>query len=184
MTVFGLGLGFLVRRVRRTKKFILLGSLIYVGAFVVLHRTSANNPSAPSVRGLVLGQVLLGLAGALVPYPTQAVVQAATQHQHTAVVTSLLLAVYNVGGSVGYALSGLTWTRKMPALLLAGGASEEIAREAYENPYSFARKHAWGTPERASVVQAYRACQRELMLIGLCIVSGSMRRWTISVARH
>ena len=175
MTVFGLGLGFLVRRVRRTKKFILFGSLIYVSAFVVLHRTSANNPSASGVRGLVLGQVLLGLAGALVPYPTQAVVQAATQHQHTAVVTSLLLAVYNVGGSVGYALSGLTWTRKMPALLLAGGASEEIAREAYEDPYSFARKHTWGTPERTSVVHAYRACQRELMLVGLCIVSGTMR---------
>ena len=167
---------------------------------ILLRFRGSGGPS--DVPGLIGGQFLLGLAGGLFAYPTQALVQAATRHEHVAVITSLYLATYNVGSSIGYrcvkagssilkaasnddvcdlvflrSISGAVWTQRMPRLLVErlAGINPDLAISVYEDPYTFAGEYAWGTPERDAVVSAYGEGQRLLVIMGLCLVRSSLR---------
>jgi SIT family siderophore-iron:H+ symporter-like MFS transporter len=198
-TCTGIVLGLIVRRVRRVKWFAVAGTCLFMTAFGILLRfRGSGGPS--DVPGLIGGQFLLGLAGGLFAYPTQALVQAATRHEHVAVITSLYLATYNVGSSIGYrcvktfsrilrpastddvrrfallcSISGAVWTQRMPRLLVErlAGINPALAISVYEDPYTFAGEYAWGTPERDAVVSAYGEGQRLLVIMGLCLVSTS-----------
>ena len=65
--------------------------MCFVLAFGLLIRFRGGNGTS-DFAGLVAGEVILGIAGGLFPYPTQVLVQSAVQHERTAVITSLYLA--------------------------------------------------------------------------------------------
>lgn len=167
----GCALGLLVRYLRRVKWFIVLGTCLFMCAFAVLleYRGTAG---AADKAGLIGGQFLLGIAGGMFPYPTQALVQAACKHEYVAVITALYLAAYNCGSAIGFSISGAIWTQRMPALLAEklAGISPELATDIYADPYTFADTYAWGTPERMAAVDAYQEAQRLLIITGICMV--------------
>lgn len=96
----GIGLGFVVRYVRHLKPFIIFGACMFTTAFgVLIEFRGGEGDGSGSVSGMIGGQFLLGFAGGFISYPTQASVQAASKHENVAMITSLYLAVYQIGSA-------------------------------------------------------------------------------------
>ncbi|KZM19443.1 transmembrane transport [Ascochyta rabiei] len=166
--ITGLLLGLIVFRVRRLKPFIVLGTCLFTVAFGLLIRYRGGTGAA-SHSGIVGAQICLGIAGGMFPYPAQASMQAATKHEHVAIVTGIYLATYNVGSALGNTVSGAMWQHMVPAELLRQTGSAHLAAEVYADPFPFASSHPPGMPERAAVILAYRHVQRLLCIAGLCL---------------
>lgn len=75
----GLALGVIVRFVKRVKPFMIFGVLCFMVAFGILIRYRGT--SVTEYAGIVGGQVLLGFAGGLFPYPAQALIQSTVRHE-------------------------------------------------------------------------------------------------------
>ena len=45
----------------------------------------------------------------------------------------------------------------------------ELAKPAYQAPYTFIKSYPWGSPARVAVVLAYADLQRKLCITGLCL---------------
>lgn len=111
------------------------------------------------------------------PYPVQALIQAAVQHERTATVTALYLASYSIGSALGNTIAGGIWVNTMPDHLLnrltAAGVPDaaELASSVYADPETFisSPEGAIGTPARTAVMEAYGEVQRYLTIAGLCI---------------
>ena len=167
----GFILGFVVYRVRRLKPFIMVGVVLFLVAFGLLIRYRGS-PTSSGHSGIIGSQVLLGLAGGLFAYPTQASIQVATQHEHLAVVTGIFLACYNVGSALGASVSGAIWTQVLPTKLennLAGFGNATLATAVYADPFTFILSYPVGTPERTAVIDAYQSAQRLLCITGICL---------------
>lgn len=84
----GLTLGVIARYLRRLKWFIVAGTCLFMVAFgVLIYYRGGGNNGAANISGMIGGQFLLGFAGGMFPYPTQALVQAATSHENVAMIT-------------------------------------------------------------------------------------------------
>ncbi|RAH45813.1 putative siderochrome-iron transporter Sit1 [Aspergillus brunneoviolaceus CBS 621.78] len=148
--ITGFLLGFVVYGVRRLKPFIVAGTLLFMISFgLLIHYRGGHASSSHS--GIVGGQVLLGIAGGLFPYSAQASIQAATKHEHLAVVTALFMTCYNIGSA------------------LARLNNATLAAEVYADPFTFSLQHPMATPARDAVVDAYRDAQKLLCITGICL---------------
>ncbi|SMQ54845.1 unnamed protein product [Zymoseptoria tritici ST99CH_3D7] len=169
----GIIAGLVVFFVRRLKPFIFAGTVLYLVAFgLLIHYRGGASPA--NLSGLIGAQVLLGIGGGLFPFPAQASIQAATQHEHVAIVTALFLALYNVGSAFGGAISGAIWRQTLPGSLntnLAAVSSNAtaIASAMYANPFVTVYEYPIGTPEREAIILSYRHCQRLLTITGICL---------------
>jgi SIT family siderophore-iron:H+ symporter-like MFS transporter len=164
-------LGLVVYRVRRLKMFIVAGTCLFMVAFGLLIRYRGDT-SVSDRAGIIGAQVLLGIAGGMFPYPTQASLQAALKHEHLAVMTGVYLATYNLGSAFGGAVSGALWTHVLPGQLderLAPFNNDTLARLAYADPFSFAGEYPVGTPEREALIESYKYAQRLLTITGICL---------------
>lgn len=172
--VVGFTLGFLVRYVRRLKPFIVAGTLLFLLAFGLLYRYRGGS-SINDFAGIVAAEVVLGIAGGLFSYPTQALVQSAVQHERTAVITALYLSLYSVGSALGNTIAGAIWTNTLPGRLLSDLTAANIPNAAtvaatvYANPLGWIVTNPMGTPAREAVNSAYREVQRYLTTAGLCL---------------
>lgn len=171
----GVSLGLLVRFVRQVKHlkpFIVFGTLMFMVAFGILLRFRGGLTQS-SYAGVIAGEVILGFAGGLFPYPVQTLIQAATQHEHLALVTGLYLALYNIGSAIGSTISGALWTQILPGELERNLArvtnNATVAVYAYSNPLFFVFDYPVGTPERDAVIVSYRHIQRMLCITGICL---------------
>jgi MFS transporter, SIT family, siderophore-iron:H+ symporter len=163
--------GLVVYKVRRLKVFIVAGTVLFLVAFGLLIRYRGS-PSASSHSGIIGAQVLLGIAGGLFPYPGQASIQAATQHEHVAVITGLYLACYSIGSALGNTVSGAIWTQVLPQRLeanLARFGNATLATAVYGDPFTFTASYPVGTEQRAEVIDAYQHAQRLLCITGMCL---------------
>ncbi|CAK32616.1 hypothetical protein CBS63078_8817 [Aspergillus niger] len=161
-------LGIVVFKVRRLKPFIVGGTLLFMVAYGILIYYRGG-PTSSSHSGIIGGQILLGIAGGLFPYPAQASIQAATKHEHLAVVTGLFLACYNIGTAVGGSISGAVWTQILPGELNSRLGNATLATQAYKDPFTFSATYPIGTPDRDAVVAAYKHTQRLLCITGICL---------------
>ncbi|OJJ80802.1 putative siderochrome-iron transporter Sit1 [Aspergillus glaucus CBS 516.65] len=153
--ITGCLLGFVILKVRRLKIFIIVGTLLFSVAFgILIYFRGGSGGSSHS--GVIGGQVLLGIAGGLFPYSAQASIQAATKHEHLAVVTGLFLACYNVGSALGDTIAGAIWTQVLPGELSNKLDDPALVQQAYGDPFTFASSHAMGTP-------------RLLCITGICL---------------
>lgn len=166
--ITGLILGGIVFRVRRLKPFIVAGTCLFMVAFgLLIHYRGGSGNDAHS--GIIGAQICLGIAGGMFPYPTQASIQAATKHEHVAIVTGIYLAVYNVGSALGNTVSGAMWQQIIPGELLRQTGDPTLAATVYADPFTFASTYPMGTLEREAVVAAYRHVQRLLCIAGICL---------------
>lgn len=189
-SVVGVFLGLAVRYLRRVKKIIIVGGVLYTVAFglIVEYRSNSTN-----VGGIIGGQFLLGFAGGMVPFSAQALVQATTRHENMAIITSLYYSNYYIAASsefilldlskgtqltssrsaVGATISGAIWTQlmydRLQVQLQEFGAG--LAEAVYDDPYATIQNYPLGTPERAGMIRAYQSVQRLLGITGLAIVS-------------
>jgi SIT family siderophore-iron:H+ symporter-like MFS transporter len=167
--ITGVILGLIVVKVRRLKPFIVAGTVLFLVAFgLLIYYRGGSGGSAHS--GIIGAQVLLGIAGGMFPYPAQASIQAATRHEHVAVITGLFLACYNVGSAFGNTISGAIWTQVLPGQIKTElGGNATLAMAAYGSPFEFVANYKMDTPERMAVVDAYRYTQRLLCITGICL---------------
>ncbi|KAF7125351.1 hypothetical protein CNMCM5793_001529 [Aspergillus hiratsukae] len=166
--ITGTILGAIVLFVRRLKPFIVAGTFLFMAAFGILIRFRGGADGS-SHSGIIGGQILLGVAGGLFPYPAQASIQAATKHKHLAVITGIFLASYNVGSAIGNTISGAIWTQVLPGELENRLGNVTLAGEVYANPFTFALANPVGTPDRDAVVLAYKHAQKLLCITGICL---------------
>jgi SIT family siderophore-iron:H+ symporter-like MFS transporter len=157
----------IVYRVRRLKPFILIGTMLFMVAFglMIYYR---GGPDAYG--GIICAQILLGISGGFFPYATQASIQAATNHEHTAVVTGIYLATYNVGSATGNTVSGIIFNQVLPRELKKR-LSLSDAQRWYNDPLGLLPDNPIGTPGRDATVEAYKHVQRLLCIsgAGVCI---------------
>ncbi|EAW19657.1 putative siderochrome-iron transporter Sit1 [Aspergillus fischeri NRRL 181] len=166
--ITGTILGAIVVYVRRLKPFIVAGTLLFMAAFGILIRFRGG-ADGTNHAGIIGGQILLGFAGGLFPYPAQASIQAASKHKYLAVITGIYLATYNVGSALGNTISGAIWTQVLPGELENRLGNATLAAEVYGNPFAFAQANPVGTPDRDAVVLAYKHAQRLLCITGICL---------------
>ncbi|KAF2628569.1 siderochrome-iron transporter Sit1 [Macroventuria anomochaeta] len=161
-TLTGIVVGMAVYRVRRLKPFILFGTCLFLVAFglMIYYRGGVGTHG-----GIVGAQILLGIAGGFFPYAAQASIQAATSHEHVAVVTGLYLATYNVGTALGNAVAGLTMSQVLNDELRAR-LSKEAADKWYAKPLDHLKNFPPGTAERNAVIEAFKVFQRVVCIIG------------------
>lgn len=168
--VVGPILGLIVFRVRRLKMFILAGSAIYMVAFGIMIRYRGGLTDNGRI-GVVAGQVLLGIGGALFSWPAQASMQAHLKHEQLAVMTGTFLASYNVGSAIGNTISGAIWTQLLPSSLHDGldNINSTLASSAYADPFTAIADWPMGTPERTAIVHSYQYIQRLITITGICL---------------
>lgn len=167
----GFFLGLVVYKVRRLKWFIVAGTCLFMVAFGLLIHYRGS-PTTAGKSGVIGAQVLLGFAGGMFPYPAQASIQAASSHEHLAVITGLYLATYNIGSAFGGAVSGAIWTQILPSQLqerLAPFGNETLATLTYGDPFSIIAEYPVGTAERTAIIAAYQHAQRLLCITGICL---------------
>ncbi|KAJ4370191.1 ferrioxamine B transporter [Didymella sp. IMI 355093] len=163
-TLAGVVVGMVVYRVRRLKPFILFGTVLFLVALALMiyYRGGVGTHS-----GVIGAQIPLGIAGGFFPYAAQASIQAATSHEHVAVVTGLYLSMYNIGSAVGYAVSGIVNTQVLPQQLQAR-LSKEAADRWFQHPLTEILKSPPGTAERDAAIEAWKYFQRIVCVIGAC----------------
>ena len=169
--LMGVLLGIVVFRVRRLKPFIIAGTSLFLVAFGLLIHYRGS-PTSSGQSGVIGAQVLLGLAGGMFPYPAQASIQAATLHEHVAVVTGLYLATYNLGSAFGNTVSGAIWTQVLPGKLefsLSRFGNSTLASAVYGDPFAVALEYPVGTAVRREIIATYQETQRLLCITGLCL---------------
>ncbi|KAJ4305739.1 ferrioxamine B transporter [Kalmusia sp. IMI 367209] len=161
-------LGLVVFKVRRLKPFILFGTCLFMVAFgLLIHYRGGVSRSSHS--GLVGAQVLLGIAGGFFPYPAQASIQAATKHEHVAVITGIYLASYNIGSALGNTVSGAIWTQVVPGELSSRISNQTEAVMWYSSPLGLLVDHPPGDPNRDAAIDVYKHVQRLLCITGICL---------------
>ncbi|KAI1945320.1 ferrioxamine B transporter [Ophidiomyces ophidiicola] len=166
-TITGCIVGLIVFKLRRLKFIIVFGTLVFLTAFGLLIHFRGGT-GGDSKAGIIGSQILLGIAGGLFPYPAQASIQAATKHEHVAVITGLFLACYNIGSAIGNSVSGALWNQVLPKTLATTLNNATLAATVYADPLSWAAANPVGTPNRTAVVAAYRHVQRLLCITGIC----------------
>ncbi|KAL3451604.1 major facilitator superfamily domain-containing protein [Aspergillus insuetus] len=166
--ITGCILGFVVIKVRRLKPFIVAGTLLFTVAFGILYNyRGGTGGSARS--GIIGGEILLGIAGGMFPYPAQASIQTATKHEHLAIVTALFLASYNIGSALGGTISGVIWSQTLLPELTSTLGNATLAASIYADPFTFVLENPVGTPAREAVIDGYKHTQRLLCITGLCL---------------
>lgn len=168
----GCGLSILIRfGVPYLKPFILAGVSLFTVAFGLLINYRGGT-GIGSHSGIIGAQCLLGFAGGWFSYPAQTSIQAATKHEHVAIVTGLYLATYNIGSAFGSTVSGAIWSQVLPGELenrFSSFNNATLATSAYSNPFGFIAEYPVGTPERATMIASYQHIQRLLCITGICL---------------
>ncbi|KAL4790681.1 major facilitator superfamily domain-containing protein [Aspergillus venezuelensis] len=166
--ITGCILGAIVIKVRRLKPFIVAGTCLFTVSFGILYHFRGG-ASQRSYAGVVAGEILLGIAGGMFPYPAQASIQMATKHEHLAIVTALFLSSYNIGSALGSSISGAIWTQTLLPTLSTTLGNSTLAADIFADPFSFTLLNPVGTQSRDLVVAAYTDTQRLLCVTGLCL---------------
>ncbi|KAG6146541.1 hypothetical protein E4U22_002013 [Claviceps purpurea] len=165
-------LGLLVYKAKRLRIFVIAGTLLYTVAFgLLIHFRGASGSISSAQAGVIGAQVLLGIAGGLVPYTAQASLQVNLKHEHLAVLTGIFLATYNIGSALGNTVSGAIWSQVLPGKLnsLLNPLNSTLGTTMYMNPLSTYTLYPMGTPERTAMVQSYQSVQKLLTITGICL---------------
>ncbi|KAK1998618.1 major facilitator superfamily transporter [Colletotrichum falcatum] len=167
----GVLVGIVIYRIRRLKGIIIAGAFIFTASFGILILYPGG--AAPdSQSGLIAAQVIMGLAGGLFAYPTQASIQASADREHVAVITSLYLSIFNVGSALGNCLSGALWTQLLfPTLQhnLSFQPNATLAQAVYNSPFSTIEHYPVDGEIRDAIIDSYKHVQRFLCTAGLLI---------------
>lgn len=169
--VSGVLVGLIVYRIRRLKTIIVIGTCLFMLAYIVL-LNFPGGATTSSQAGVISGQVLMGLASGLFAYPTQASIQASATRDHVAILTGLYLSLYNVGSAFGTCLAGAIWSQALYPTLkdnLAFQGNETLARDMYNSPFPVVAEYPVGTEIRDAIIESYKYVQQLLCMAGLSL---------------
>lgn len=136
------------------------------------YRTSTNSQAE-----LAIVQVIRGIASGLLPFPTQALIQIASPHEHLAAITAGWLVVYYMAGGIGSAIGGAIWTTVVPRKLeeyVTPLGNSSLVPLAFSNPLGYAVEYPLGTPERNAIARAQDDAQRIMVITGLCVAIAAL----------
>merc|ERR1712093_767809 len=160
--------GIICRYLRYLKPIVIAGFILEVLAFGLMIRFRESTNSQAEI---AIVQLLRGVAGGCLGFPLQASIQSVTKHEHLGAVTAGYLTVYYLAGGVGSAIAGGIWTNTVPGKIQEYMANDALAAQAYANPFGFATRYAYGTPERMAVARAHDEMQRILCITATSIAA-------------
>jgi len=160
--------GIICRYLRYLKPIVIAGFVLEVLAFGLMIRFRESTNSQAEI---AIVQLLRGVAGGCLGFPLQASIQSVTKHEHLGAVTAGYLTVYYLAGGVGSAIAGGIWTNTVPGKIQEYMANDALAAQAYANPFGFATRYAYGTPERMAVARAHDETQRILCITATSIAA-------------
>lgn len=183
-------LGFIMSRVRRTKGFVLFGNCVmFIGMGLFVHFRGTNDGfRAKYFRdGVAVGMCITGFASLFFTRVVFVSIQACTNHEYMATVTALFASFFQIGGAIGRSITGAIWTQEMYQTIYDQMAKlnvdTSLALKAYQSPYEFVQKYAWGTEPRRAMSMAYAEVQRKLAITGLCLCV-PMLLWVLLLRDH
>lgn len=166
-----------VLKIKRTKAFILWGcAMLFVSMGLFVHFRGDNDGLKGKYfrDGLAAAFSIDGFGTAFFMRPVGVSMQSCTNYEYMATVTALFAALYNIGGACAKCVSGAIWTQQMYPTIVKKmellGVNTSLAKPAFQQPYKFAEKYAWGTPPRRAVALAYAELQRKLCIVAICLL--------------
>ncbi|GLB36916.1 putative major facilitator superfamily protein [Lyophyllum shimeji] len=149
-------------------KLILIAGLgiRLLGVGLMIHSRGANGSDAE----LVWTQLLQGIGGGFAAVTSQVGAQASVPHADVAMVTTMVLLITEIGGSIGSAIAGAIWTNLMPGRLARHlpGVSEEDRAVLFGSIVEVL-KYDRGTPIREGVIQAYDDVMKVMTIVATVI---------------
>ncbi|QRG39236.1 hypothetical protein FDK38_003664 [Candidozyma auris] len=168
--------GLAVSRVRRSKGFILFGCVamfVSMGLFVHFRGTNDGMRAKYYRDGIAIAMCISGFSQAFLERLVMVSAQSCTNHEYMAIVSACFSAFYRVGWTIGDSISGAIWTQRMyheiEKQMTQLGVDPALAKQAYQAPYDFIKKHKWGTPARRAVSLGYAQVQKYLSITALCL---------------
>ena len=170
--IFGLVLAYY----RRSKGFVILGVCVWfiaMGLFVHFRGDNDGIRGKYYRDGVAVGMCLMGFGVAFIARLVVVSAQACTNHEYTALIIAVFASLYSIGSAFSKCVTGAIWTQKMYSTIVQKmiqlDVDPELAKAAYQSPYTFIKTHDWGTPARVAVVLAYADIQRKMCITGLCL---------------
>lgn len=170
-TIAGVLLGLVIFKVRRCKPFIIAGVLVWFVAYgIMIHFRGGSDSSSRA--GIISGQVLLGAAGAMFPFPNIVIAMSVTQHKDIAILTSLWLTMNWIGYAIGNCIAGAIWTQTLFERLQRdlGPVNSTLVDAVYGAPLYVVPSYPIGTPERTAIVHSYRFIQQLMAIAAVSFV--------------
>ena len=167
-TITGLTTSVLIKYTKRYKRFMMLGSLVYVVGLVMMVRYRTEASSRTTIIGT---QILLGIGGGLTTGPVQLAMQAAATHQEVASATTVFLTILEIGGAVGDAISGAIWANNIPQKLASylPPETQDQAAAIFGNVTLAATGWTMGSPTRTAINRAYQETMQKLLTVAVYV---------------
>ena len=183
-TVAAILISIVIRYTRHYKYFITAGSAVYLMGIGLMIKYRSEESSTSQIVGT---QIAVGIGGGLLNVPAQLGVQASVSHEYVAAATALYLAIVEVGGGVGAAISGAIWTKNLPNKLAEylPPAAQGDAALIFGN-LTLAESYAIGSPERIAINRSYQETMDILLVVAVCLaaplipLSLLMKNYTLS----
>lgn len=162
-TVSNLLVGLAIKYTYRYRIYSLIGVPVYITGLLLT--TFFRGPSNP-LSYVLFSQIMTGVGGGMFHVPVQLGIQAVARHQEVAIATAMFLTFTSLGGSVGSAIAGATWTNVLPGRLAEylPDMSVEERKRVYDD-FKFAMSFPRGSAERTGIIRAYVDVMRRLSLI-------------------
>ncbi|KAI8943255.1 hypothetical protein NX059_001277 [Plenodomus lindquistii] len=168
-TVSSIVVSLVIKYTAHYKYYVSFGAAIYVmgmGIMLVYRNEDASTGT------LVGTQIAIGIGGGFLNVPVQLAVQASTDHQHVAAVTTVWLTILEVGGAVGSAISGAIWStyipQKLALYLPPENAADAITIYGSILVSADYTLYPLGNPVRTAINRAYQETMRYLLIGALC----------------
>lgn len=170
-------LALVVAKIRRTKPLIIFGACVsFIAMGLFFHFRGGNDGIRDKYfrDGLAIAFSFDGFGNAFFLRFVAISMQACTSYEYMATMTALYSALYNIGAACARCVAGAIWTQKMYPTIVkhmdALGVNTTLAKPAFQAPYVFIDKYAWGTAPRRAVALAYAEIQRQLCIVALCLL--------------
>ena len=166
-TVAAVLIGVVIRYTHHYKYYITAGSAIYLLGVGLMIRYRVEGSTTSQIVGT---QIAVGIGGGLINVPAQLGVQASVAHTDVAAATALFLAIVEVGGAVGSAISGAVWTANIPSKLeqYLPPSAKADATLIFGN-LTLAESYTLGSPERIAIDRSYQETMNILLIISVCL---------------
>lgn len=165
-TVTSICVSFIIRRTKRYRVFVTVGSAIYLLGLVVMVLFRTEGASTASLVGT---QILVGMGGGMLNIPAQTGVQASASHQEVAAATAIFLTFLEIGGACGSAISGAIWSANIPKKLAQylPEESKDQAAAIYGNISLASQGWPMDSPTRMAINRAYQETMSKILMVAV-----------------
>lgn len=166
-TVSSIVISLVIKYSGHYKYYITAGAAIYLLGIGLMIRYRIEGSSTWQIVGT---QIAVGIGGGMVNVPTQLGIQASASHGDVAAATAIFLAIVEIGGAFGQAVSGAVWTASLPRKLAQylPPVAQADAAKIFGN-LTLAASYPVGSPERIAINRSYQETMKTLLIISACL---------------